>query len=443
VTARALAAPFGAIPYRLTRRHAPRAARRPSVVSHGADRWIMLTVALLVGLSIVMVFNTSYFFAGERFGDPYYVFRKHLGSIMLGLGVCLAASRLRSTTYERLAYPLLAVVALALVAVLLPGLGIVRGGARRWIGLGAINVQPSELAKIAVVLYLARSIVRKGGRIETFSVGILPHVIVVAVFAALVVVEPDFGTAALLAVLLLAMLFAGGVRVRHLVVPLLPALPLAAYAIHSSPYRLRRVMVFLDPWQHPRDAGFQLVQSFIAFGSGAAFGVGLGESKQKMFYLPEAHTDFIFSVIGEELGLVGAALVMTGYAAFAYAGLRLAITCKDPFGKRLAAGITALICGQATINLAAVLGLAPLTGIPLPFVSYGGSSLVIALLSVGILLNIARGHGRATTAAVPDRGRGNGGARRPVARGGRGAARAGGGGDVRRVAGSRRGSARS
>ncbi len=393
MTARALAAPLGAMPYRVTRRHAPRAARRVSVVSHGADRWIMLTVALLVGLSIVMVFNTSYFFAGERFGDPYYVFRKHLGSIVLGLGVCLAASRLRSTTYERLAYPLLAVVALALVAVLVPGLGIVRGGARRWIGLGAINVQPSELAKIAVVLYLARSIVRKSGRIETFSVGIVPHVIVVAVFAALVVVEPDFGTAALLAVLLLAMLFAGGVRVRHLVVPLLPALPLAAYAIHSSPYRLRRVMVFLDPWQHPRDAGFQLVQSFIAFGSGAAFGVGLGESKQKMFYLPEAHTDFIFSVIGEELGLVGALLVVTLFAALAVRGFRVALRHPTQFGRLVAFGVTVLLVAQAAVNMAVVLGLLPTKGLALPFVSYGGSAMIGALASVGVLLALSRESG--------------------------------------------------
>ncbi len=393
MTARALAAPLGAMPYRVTRRHAPRAARRVSVVSHGADRWIMLTVALLVGLSIVMVFNTSYFFAGERFGDPYYVFRKHLGSIVLGLGVCLAASRLRSTTYERLAYPLLAVVALALVAVLVPGLGIVRGGARRWIGLGAINVQPSELAKIAVVLYLARSIVRKGGRIETFSVGIVPHVIVVAVFAALVVVEPDFGTAALLAVLLLAMLIAGGVRVRHLVVPLLPALPLAAYAIHSSPYRLRRVMVFLDPWQHPRDAGFQLVQSFIAFGSGAAFGVGLGESKQKMFYLPEAHTDFIFSVIGEELGLVGALLVVTLFAALAVRGFRVALRHPTQFGRLVAFGVTVLLVAQAAVNMAVVLGLLPTKGLALPFVSYGGSAMIGALASVGVLLALSRESG--------------------------------------------------
>lgn len=392
MTARALATPL-AMPYRLTRRHAPRTVRPVSIVTHGADRWIMLTVGLLIGLSIVMVFNTSYFFAGERFGDPYYVFRKHLASITLGVCVCAIASRLRAASYERIAYPALAVVALALVVVLVPGLGIVRGGARRWIGLGAINVQPSELAKIVVVLYLARSIVRKGARVETFSVGIVPHVMVVGVLAALVVVEPDFGTAALLSVLLVAMLFAGGVRIRHLVVPLLPALPLAAYAIHSSPYRLRRVMVFLDPWQHPRDAGFQLVQSFIAFGSGGALGNGLGESKQKMFYLPEAHTDFIFSVIGEELGLIGALLVVALFAALAVRGFRVALRHPTVFGQLVAFGVTVLLVAQAGVNMAVVLGLLPTKGLALPFVSYGGSAMIGALASVGVLLALSRESG--------------------------------------------------
>jgi cell division protein FtsW len=193
---------------------------------------------------------------------------------------------------------------------------------------------------------------------------------------------------------------------------------LAALAAWVSPYRRARLLVFLNPWKDPSNNGLQNVQALISLGSGGVAGRGLGEGIHKINYLPEAHTDMIFAVIGEELGLIGAALLMAGYCAFAYAGLRLAIQCKDPFGKRLAAGITALICGQAAINLAAVLGLAPLTGIPLPFVLYGGSSLVIALLSVGILLNIARGHERAKTAAVPDRRRGNSRARRPVARSG-------------------------
>ncbi len=270
----------------LTRRVAPRAKARP-VVSRGGDRWIVVTVAALVAVSIVMVFNTSYFFAGERFGDPLHVFKKHLVSIALGMLVCFVASRLRSTTYERIAYPALAVIVVMLVAVLIPGVGIVRGGARRWIGLGVMNLQPSEIAKVVAVLYLARSMVRKGPRLTTFSIGVLPHFIVIGVLAALVVVEPDFGTAALLGVTLFAMLFAGGVRWRHLALPVLPIVPLAIYAISSSPYRLRRVMVFLDPWEHPRDAGFQLVQSFLAFGSGVSSARGSARASRRCSFCPK------------------------------------------------------------------------------------------------------------------------------------------------------------
>ena len=375
------------------RRYTLPRARPLAVVAYGGDRWIMLTIVALVGIGIVMVFNTSYFFASERFGDPYHVFRKHLASVVLGALCCAGASRLGSRTYERIAYPALALATLALLAVLMPGLGLVRGGARRWIGLGALNVQPSEFAKIAVVLYLARSIVRKAERIETFAIGVLPHVIVVGCLAALVVVEPDFGTGALLGLLLLTMLFAGGVRWRDLAMPLLPALPLVAYAIGSSPYRLRRVLVFLNPWEHPRDAGFQLVQSFLAVGSGGLLGTGLGESKQKMFFLPEAHTDFIFSVIGEELGLLGALALVALFALLAGRGFRIALRHPMPFGQLVAFGVTVLLVLQAGVNMAVVLGLLPTKGLALPFVSYGGSAMLGALMSAGVLLALSRESG--------------------------------------------------
>jgi cell division protein FtsW len=220
------------------------------------------------------------------------------------------------------------------------------------------------------------------------------------------------------------------------------ATSLGLLAIWIEPYRRARVFSFLDPWHDAQGAGFQTVQAMIGLGSGGLFGVGLGQGVQKIFYLPEAHTDMIFAIIGEELGLVGTTALILAYAAFAYVGLRIAIRCRDPFGKRLAAGLTVLVCGQAVINLAAVMGLAPLTGIPLPFVSYGGSSLIVALASVGILLNIAVDHG-AAAAQVPDRSRRDGGARPARAGGRRGAAPARGGSDLRRVAGSRRGAARS
>ena len=376
----------------LTRRVAPR-AKTHAVITRGGDRWIIATVAALVTVSIVMVFNTSYFFAGERFGDPLHVFKKHLVSIVLGTLACFVTSRLRSTTYERLAYPALAIVVLMLIAVLIPGVGLIRGGARRWIGLGVMNLQPSEIAKVIAVLYLARSMVRKGPRLATFALGVLPHFIVIGVLAGLVLLEPDFGTAALLGVTLFVMLFAGGVRWRHLALPVLPIVPLAIYAISSSPYRLRRVMVFLDPWEHPRDAGFQLVQSFLAFGSGGLFGAGLGESKQKMFYLPEAHTDFIFSVIGEELGLVGALVIVGLFAVLAIRGFRVAINHPTTFGQLVAFGATTVLVLQAGINMAVVLGLLPTKGLALPFVSYGGSAMLGAMTAVGVLLALSRESG--------------------------------------------------
>ncbi len=373
----------------VTRRYVPR-ARPLAVVARGGDPWLFVAVAALLGISIVMVFNTSYFFATERYGDPLYVFRKHLLSIALGIVCCAVASRLRSTTYERLAYPVLALGLLALVIVLVPALGVVRGGARRWIGLGVVNLQPSELAKLAAVLYLARSIVRKGPRMQTFSLGILPHAIVVGLMVALVAREPDFGSAALLGLLLGALLFAGGARWRHLLVPVVSVLPLCAYAVYTSPYRMRRIMVFVDPWQQPRDAGFQLVQSFLAFGRGGLVGVGLGESKQKMFYLPEAHTDFIFSVIGEELGLLGALALIVLFALVAVRGFRVALRHPTPFGQLVAFGLTLVIVLQAGINMAVVLGLLPTKGLALPLVSYGGSAMLCDLAAVGILLALSR-----------------------------------------------------
>jgi cell division protein FtsW len=326
------------------------------------------------------------------------------------------------------------------LAVLVVGQRI--NGARRWIGFGPAAFQPSELAKLALVVWCASYLARKPPP-QTLGDLARPVGALVGVFCLLILVEPDLGTVITIVVMVGAMLLVSGTRLSTLGAAYSIVFALGAIAAWTSPYRRARLLVFLDPWKDPTNNGLQNVQALISVGSGGIFGRGLGQGIEKIHYLPEAHTDMIFAVIGEELGLVGAAIVCLGYCAFAYAGLRLAISCKDPFGKRLAAGITALICGQAAINLAAVLGLAPLTGIPLPFVSYGGSSLVVALLSVGILLNIARGHGGRQTAAVPDRDRRNSGARRPGAGRGGSTARARSGRDVRRVAGSRRGSARS
>lgn len=356
----------------------------------GADPWLLLTVAALVGLSVVMVFNVSYFYGEERFGDSFVFFRKHLFSIALGTLVGAVASRLPSDTYRRAAYPVLLTVLVALVLVLVPGIGLARGGARRWLHVGPLSIQPSELAKFAVVLYLARSLVKKGERVRKFTVGIVPHCIVVGTIAGLALLEPDFGTAMLAAGLLGGMLFVGGVPLRFLALPGLAVLPVVGMLVMKEGYRMKRILGFLNPDLDPLGINFQLKQSFIAFGSGGVWGIGLGESRQKMFYLPEAHTDFIFSVIGEELGLAGALLVLTLFGVLAVRGFRIAMRHSDEFGSLLAFGVTLSLVLQAVVNVGVVLGCLPTKGLALPFLSYGGSAMIAALAQVGVLLALAR-----------------------------------------------------
>jgi cell division protein FtsW len=313
-----------------------------------------------------------------------------VASIALGAFACVATSRLSSKAYRRAAYPCLIVALLALALVLIPGIGVVRNGARRWMQLGPLAFQPSEIAKFAVVLYLAHSLAKKGPRVQEFVLGIVAHCAVVGVVAGLCLLEPDFGTAVICAGVLVSSLFVAGVRPAHLALLGTAALAGLAYELMHASYRVHRIWAFLAPDQDPRGIGFQLAQSFIAFGSGGSWGIGLGESRQKMFYLPAAHTDFIFSVIGEELGLVGALLVLGLFAFVGYRGFRIALRHPDPFASLLAFGTTLLIVLQAAINVAVVLGCLPTKGLALPFVSYGGSAILAALAETGVLLALAR-----------------------------------------------------
>ncbi len=401
---------------------------------------LVLVTLALTAFGLVMVYSATSASAALGNGNPTGYLERQATYALVGAALLVVAARTDFRKLRPLA-PMLVLSALGLCfAVLVIGERV--NGARRWIGFGPATFQPSELAKLALVVWCAAYLARKPTPRTPKDLA-RPIGLLVGLFCVLVLVEPDLGTVITIVVMVGAMLLVAGTPLPTLGVAFATVASLGAIAAWTSPYRRARLFTFLDPWKDPLGAGLQNVQAQISLGSGGIFGRGLGQGIEKIHYLPEAHTDMIFAVIGEELGLVGAAVLMLGYCAFAYAGLRLAIGCKDPFGKRLAAGITALVCGQAAINLAAVLGLAPLTGIPLPFVSYGGSSLVVALLSVGILLNIARGHGGIQTASVPDRGRRNGGARRPVARSRGSAAQARRDRDVRRVVGSRRGAARS
>jgi cell division protein FtsW len=399
----------------------------------------MLVTLGLVAFGLVMVYSATSASAALANGDPAYYLKRQAVYAFLGLVLMAVCARVDFRALRRLAPALVASSLVLLVAVLV--LGQATNGARRWISFGPATFQPSELAKLALAVWAAGYLARRRAP-RTLSELWRPIGAMTVVFCGLILVEPDLGTAIAIVLMLAAMLLVSGTPSRILGAGVGIAATLGLVAVWFEPYRRARLFSFLNPWGDAQGAGFQTVQAMIGLGSGGIFGVGLGQSVQKANYLPEAHTDMIFAIIGEELGLVGATAVIAAYCAFAFAGLKIALQCKDPFGKRLAAGLTALVCGQAAINLAAVMGLAPLTGIPLPFVSYGGSSLVVGLASVGILLNIAA-NGGVASASVPDSGRRDGGARAARARDRRRVARAGSAGDARRVAGARRGAARS
>jgi cell division protein FtsW len=401
---------------------------------------LVLVTAALVLFGLVMVYSATSGSAALGNANPLGFVEKQVIYAIIGVGLVVVVSRLPLGRLRALA-PSLVVTALVLcLAVLAMGERI--NGARRWITVGPLVFQPSELAKLAVVVWTAAYLSRHKPP-RTLQELARPLGLLVLLFAALVLVEPDLGTALTLLLVVGAILLVSGTPMRLLASAYGLVIGLAAIAAWSSPYRRDRLLTFLDPWKDPTGSGLQNVQALISLGSGGIFGRGLGQGIEPLYYLPEAHTDMMFAVVGEELGLVGVTLVIMAFCAFGYAGIRLAIACRDPFAKRLAAGITALVCGQAAINMAAAVGLAPLTGIPLPFVSYGGSSLVVMLVGVGVLLNIARGDGGRATAAVPDRGRRDGRTRRARARRRGSAPAAGRARDVRRVAGSRRGAARS
>jgi cell division protein FtsW len=354
------------------------------------DKWMLIAVAALLALGMTMVLSTSYLYSQERYADGTYFFRKQMIAMGVGAILLIVCSLLPSAFYRRMAYPLLGLTFVILVLVLIPGIGANRGGARRWIALAGFAFQPSELAKLAIVIYLAHSMAKKEEMIRTFSVGVSPHLIVAGAFAGVLLLEPDFGSVLILTMLVYSMLFIGGVRVQHLLATALMALPVLVYVMMKAEYRLRRLMSFLDPWADASGSGFHVVQSLIAFGSGQITGRGLGESRQKLFYLPEAHTDFVYSVIGEELGLLGALAVLALFGVIIMRGLRLTAKIEEPFDRYLAFGLTVLLGLQALIHMGVVMGLMPTKGLVLPFISYGGSAMVLNLMEAGILLGLSR-----------------------------------------------------
>ncbi|OQW62229.1 MAG: putative lipid II flippase FtsW [Nitrospira sp. ST-bin4] len=363
----------------------PRATKRVAM-----DHSLLIITIVLALVGLVMVFSASAVVAGNRFHDPGYFLKRQLAWLAFGFLLLHLASHIDYVWWKRLSIPLLGLTVVLLVMVLIPSLGVSAKGARRWLRLGPISVQPAEIAKLVAVMYLAAYLAKKEDRLTGFLSGLAPALLVVGVLGGLVLLEPDLGTVVVMGSVAIGLLFLGGARLSHLLSLGLCAVPAVLVLVLSSSYRRQRLMTFLAPWKDASDAGFQITQSFLAFGSGGLFGVGLGEGKQKLFFLPEAHTDFVLALVGEELGLVGTGVIILLFALFAIRGFQVAARARMPFGRYLGMGITLLIGIQALINACVVTGLLPTKGLTLPFVSYGGSSLVTCMFGVGILLNISR-----------------------------------------------------
>jgi cell division protein FtsW len=352
---------------------------------------ITITCISLLGLGLVMILSASSVSAFTAYGSSFKFFFRQLIWAAIGVVAFIVMSRIDYKRLKGLGYIVYGAAALLLVAVLVPGVGITVGGSSRWVGFGPLTFQPSELAKLALVLFAAEIFSRKReSLLDDPWHTILPIVPALGVLALLVMMQPDLGTTLLLGSIGLGMLFIAGAPLRYILPLGVLGVGLAAAGSLTADYRRARVFAFLDPWADPLNTGYQTIQSLIALGSGGWFGVGLGASRQKWSYIPNAHTDFIFAILGEEMGLFGTLVVVGMFVFLAYLGLRAARRAPDRFGMLLAAGITIWITAQAMVNIGAVTSLLPITGVPLPLVSFGGSSLVILLAACGILTNIAR-----------------------------------------------------
>jgi len=353
---------------------------------HRGDIFLLSVVLFLVFIGVVMVFSASAIVSHEKFDTSYLFLIKQIIWTVMGVFLMLVLARIDYNKLQKFSRPLMVFSFSLLVLVLL----IESGEIKRWLKFGMVNFQPSEMAKICLILYIADVLDRKGSKLQDFKKGLLPILAVAGIFLILIYAEPDLGTAVILGMVVLAMLFMGGVRLFHLLSLVLASIPLLYFAVFHVGYRRERILTFINPWADAQRIGYQIVQALLALGSGGFFGKGLGASRAKLFFLPEPYTDFIFSIIGEELGFLGASLIIFLFVIIAWRGLHIATRAPNQFGNLLAAGITFLITFQAVLNISIVTACLPTKGITLPFLSYGGSSLVFSLAGVGILLNISR-----------------------------------------------------
>lgn len=369
-----------------------------TIAVYSYDRWLLFITIVLIIFGTLMVYSSTSVVTPavkEKGITEFFYLKKHIFTVLIGIVCMFFVYRLRLSFIERMAIPLMVFSFLLLVFVFVPGFGITVNGATRWIRLGSLTFQPSELVKLSMIIFLAKYMSSDRYKTDSF-VSFLKPIFVMAIFQLVILKQRDFGAAMSLALLTLVMLFLSGTRLRYILLFLAFALPVVYKLIMEEPYRLKRIICFLNPWKEPQGCGFQLMQSFIALGSGGITGVGLGNSKQKLLYLPESHTDFIFSIAGEELGFIGVSAVVALFLLLFIRGISIANKAEVRFASYLAVGLSLMISLQVLINLAVTTGMMPTKGLPLPFISYGGSALLVNMVAIGILLNISRGDSRKT-----------------------------------------------
>jgi len=357
---------------------------------HKPDYLLLLTTLALLAIGVVMVYSSSAVKAHLEFDDPFHFLKRQLGWSALGIATLLGAMNFDYEKLHPFAKPILYVALALLVVVKIPGVGREINGAVRWIGLGPLSLQPSEVIKLVMIIFLARILAVNPEKIKGFVRGLLPPLCLLGVVAGLIMLQPDLGTTLAIAGTTFMMLIAAGARWGHIGALGAGGVALVVAAIAAAPYRINRILAYLNPWSDPSGKGYQTIHALLALGSGGLFGLGFGQSRQKFLYLPESHTDFIFAIIGEELGVLGGTVVVLLFIIFAWRGFKTAMSAPDTFSCLMAVGLTSMVTIQAGLNIGVVSGLLPVTGITLPFVSYGGSSLLFTMAAVGVLLNISR-----------------------------------------------------
>ena len=354
------------------------------------DLWMIAAIVVILSIGLVMVYSASAVLSFNEFGDAFYYVKRQLLFAILGLGAMFVTMNADYNVWKKFSKPGLILCFVLLVLVLIPGVGIVRGGARSWLGISSFGIQPSEFMKLAMVIFLAKFLADRQHKITSFTKGLLPPLGMLGAAFGLIMLQPDLGTGTVMMGACMLMIFAAGARLSHLGSLALAGLLGLVGLVLAAPYRMARITSFLDPWSDPLGSGYQIIQSLYAIGPGGLVGLGLGMSRQKYSYLPEPQTDFIFSIIAEELGFIGGTTIILLFLIVVWRGIRTAITAPDAFGSLLATGITGIVGVQVLINVGVVIGMMPVTGITLPLVSYGGSSLTLLLTALGILLNISR-----------------------------------------------------